>query len=71
MAEMGLVRFAQVALDVARATEPCYRTQFSKPEFTQPQLLAVSCLPRNQDWTVLLNGQTQTVVLRSWSLPAT
>ena len=24
----------------------CYRTQFSKPEFTQPQLL-----PRNQGWT--------------------
>ena len=51
MAELGLVRFAQVALDVARATEPCYRTQFSKPEFTQPQLLAILCLPRNQDWT--------------------
>lgn len=29
----------------------CYRTQFSKPEFTQPQLLAILCLPRNQDWT--------------------
>ena len=51
MAELGLVRFAQVVLDVARATKPCYRTRFSKPEFTQPQLLAICCLPRNQDWT--------------------
>ncbi len=51
MAEVGLVRFGQVALDVARATLPRYRTAFSKHQFTQPQLLAVLCLIRYEDWT--------------------
>jgi hypothetical protein len=51
MAEIGLVRFAQVALDVAQATVPRYRTAFSKHQFTQPQLLAILCLMRYEDWT--------------------
>ena len=51
MAEVGLVRFAQVALDVATATVPRYRTTFSKHQFTQPQLLAILCLMRYEDWT--------------------
>jgi len=51
MAEVGLVRFAQVALDVARATVPRYRTCFSKHQFSQPQLLAILCLMRYEDWT--------------------
>jgi hypothetical protein len=51
MAEVGLVRFAQVALDVAAATVPRYRTAFSKHQFTQPQLLAILCLMRYEDWT--------------------
>ena len=51
MAEVGLVRFAQVALDVAAATVPRYRTTFSKHQFTQPQLLAILCLMRHEDWT--------------------
>ena len=51
MAEVGLVRFAQVALDVTAATVPRYRTAFSKHQFTQPQLLAILCLMRYEDWT--------------------
>jgi Transposase DDE domain/Transposase domain (DUF772) len=51
MAEVGLVRFAQVASDVAAATVPRYRTAFSKHQFTQPQLLAILCLMRYEDWT--------------------
>ena len=51
MAEVGLVRFGQVALDVAQATVPRYRTTFSKHQFTQPQLLAILCLMRYEDWT--------------------
>ena len=51
MAEVGLVRFAQVALSIAEATVPRYRTAFSKHQFTQPQLLAVLCLMRYEDWT--------------------
>jgi hypothetical protein len=51
MAEVGLVRFGQVALDVTQATVPRYRTTFSKHQFTQPQLLAILCLMRYEDWT--------------------
>lgn len=51
MAEIGLVQFARVALDVAQATVPRYRTKFSKHKFTQPQLLAILCLMRYEDWT--------------------
>jgi hypothetical protein len=51
MAEIGLVQFARVALDVAQATVPRYRTTFSKHQFTQPQLLAILCLMRYEDWT--------------------
>jgi hypothetical protein len=51
MAEVGLVRFGQVALDVAKTTVPRYRTTFSKHQFTQPQLLAILCLMRYEDWT--------------------
>ena len=51
MAEVGLVQFARVALDVAQATVPRFRTTFSKHQFTQPQLLAILCLMRYEDWT--------------------
>src|SRR5690348_4854414 len=51
MAEVGLVRFAQVALSVAREIVPAYRTTFSKHRFTQPQLLVVLLLMRDEDWT--------------------
>lgn len=51
MAEVGLVRFGHVALDVAQATVPRYRTTFSKHQFTQPPLLAILCLMRYEDWT--------------------
>ena len=53
MAKVGLVRFAtRVALEVAEAVLPDYRTKFSKRTFTQPQLLAVLCLMRYEDWTL-------------------
>ena len=52
MAEVGLVRFARVALEIAEAVLPDYRTKFSKHTFTQPQLLAVLCLMRYEDWTL-------------------
>ncbi len=51
MAEVGLVRFARLALEVSQAVLPAQRTKFSKRQFTQPQLLAVLCLMRYEDWT--------------------
>jgi len=51
MAEVGLVPFARLALEIASAVLPPYRTRFSKHEFTQPQLLALLCLMRFEDWT--------------------
>jgi hypothetical protein len=29
----------------------CHRSRFSKRQFTQPQLLAILCLMRHEDWT--------------------
>jgi hypothetical protein len=51
MAEVGLVRFAQVALDVAQTTVPRYRTTFSKHLFSQLQWLTILCLMRYEGWT--------------------
>ncbi len=51
MPEIGLLPFARVALDVAAAVLPPYRSRFSKHQFSQPQLLAVLCLMRYEDWT--------------------
>ncbi len=51
MAEVGLLAFARTALEVSRAVLPPYRTRFSKHQFTQPQLLAILCLMRYEDWT--------------------
>jgi len=51
MAEVGLLAFARTALEVGRAVLPPYRTRFSKHQFTQPQLLAILCLMRYEDWT--------------------
>jgi Transposase DDE domain/Transposase domain (DUF772) len=51
MAEVGLVPFACLALKIAAAVLPRYRTRFSKHQFTQPQLLAILCLMRYEDWT--------------------
>ena len=50
MAEIGLVRFARLALDVSQAVLPSQRTKFSKRQFAQLQLLAVHCLMRFEDW---------------------
>jgi hypothetical protein len=51
MAEIGLVKFATIALHVGQASLPAYRSKFSKHLFTQPQLLAILCLMRDEDWT--------------------
>ena len=51
MAEVGLLPFARVALQVATQVLPPYRTRFSKQQFNQPQLLAVLCRMRYKDWT--------------------
>ena len=51
MAEVGLLLLARVALQVATRVLPPYRSRFSKHQFTQPQLLAILCLMRYQDWT--------------------
>jgi len=51
MTEVGLLPFARVALEVATAILDRYRTPFSKHPFTQPQLLAILCLMRYEDWT--------------------
>jgi hypothetical protein len=51
MPEVGLLPFARMALDVAATILPPYRSRFSKHQFTQPQLLAMACLMRYEDWT--------------------
>jgi hypothetical protein len=39
MAEIGLLPFAHVALEVARSVLPAYRSRFGKRQVNQPQLL--------------------------------
>jgi dipeptidyl-peptidase-4 len=51
MAEVGLLPFARIALQVSQAVLPRYRSRFSKHQFTQPQLLAILFLMRYEDWT--------------------
>jgi hypothetical protein len=51
MAEVGLLPFARIALQVSKAVLPRYRSRFSKHQFNQPQLLAILCLMRYADWT--------------------
>ena len=51
MAEVGLLPFARVALQVSKAVLPRYRSRFSKHQFNQPPLLAILCLMRYEDWT--------------------
>ena len=51
MAEVGLVEFAKCALAIAKRVMPSYRSKYSKHTFTQPQLLAILCLMRYEDWT--------------------
>ncbi|MDA0232098.1 MAG: transposase [Chloroflexi bacterium] len=51
MAEVGLVRFAHLALEVTSASVAPCRSKFSKHVFTQPQLLSILCLMRYEDWT--------------------
>jgi hypothetical protein len=51
MAEVGAVKFARVAYEVASVVLPAYRSKFSKHTFTQPQLLAALLVMRYEDWT--------------------
>ena len=51
MAEVGLLPFARIALQFADTVLPQYRSRFSKHQFNQPQLLAILCLMRYEDWT--------------------
>ena len=51
MPEIGLVRFAAIALRVSETALALHRSKFSKRQFTQPQLLGVLCLMRYEDWT--------------------
>lgn len=51
MAEIGLVTFARVAMNITGQVAPAYRTTKSKHLFTQPQLLSILCLMRYEDWT--------------------
>lgn len=51
MAEIGLVHFARYALAIATRVLPLYRSKYSKHTFTQPELLAILCLMRYEDWT--------------------
>src|SRR5579862_820525 len=51
MAEVGLLPFARIAMQVCKAVLPRYRSRFSKRQFNQPQLLAILCLMRCEDWT--------------------
>ena len=51
MAEVGLIKFAGYALAIAKRVIPLYRNKYSKHTFTQPQLLAILCLMRYEDWT--------------------
>ncbi len=51
MTEVGLVRYAEVALDVTSRVLPLYRASRSKHTFTQPQLLSALLLMRYEDWT--------------------
>ncbi len=43
MAEVGLVKFASVARRLGQTVLPAYRSTCSKPQFQQPQLLAILC----------------------------
>lgn len=76
MAEIGVVRFARVAREVAEAALPRYRSPFSKHTFAQPTLLAILCLMRYEDWIYreaevrisLLGDQAQALGARPWAL---
>lgn len=51
MAEVGLVRFAQVTMEVAKGCLPPYAAPRSKHIFTQHQLVTLVCLMRYAGWT--------------------
>jgi hypothetical protein len=51
LVELGLVKFATIALPVGQAALPADRSKFSKHQLTPPQLLAMLCQRRDEDWT--------------------
>jgi hypothetical protein len=52
MAQVRLLPFARIALQVSRAVFPRYRSRFGKQQFNQPQLLAILCRIPYEDWTL-------------------
>jgi len=75
MPEIGLLPLARVAMDVATAVLPPYRSRFSKHPFPQPQVLAILCLLRYADGTFreaevrLREPSEWRALLRLWSGP--
>lgn len=64
LAEMGLVRFTRLTLEVCGAVLSAQRTRFSKRQFTQLQLSAALCLIRYEarafrDAEVRLGGHAE------------
>jgi hypothetical protein len=51
MAEVEWDSFAKLAVAIGRPVVSAYRSQCSNHRFTQPQLLAILCLIRDEDWT--------------------
>lgn len=51
MAEVGLLPFARVALQVPTQVLPAYRKRFPKHQPREPQLLAVLLMMLYEDWT--------------------
>ena len=51
MAEVGLLPFARIALQVCRGGAPALPKPFQQAPIHQPQLLAILCLMRYEDWT--------------------
>jgi hypothetical protein len=51
MTQVGLVRLARVAREVAESALPLYSHPRSKRLYTQPQLVAILCLMRYEGWT--------------------
>jgi hypothetical protein len=45
------VRFVWLALEVSKAVLLTRRTKFGKKQFSRPQLRAVLCLMRYEDWS--------------------
>lgn len=50
MADVGLVKYARVAYQVAMVVLPAYRSKYSKRKFNQPQMFALLLVMRYANW---------------------